>query len=95
MAGSATRSTLCTRVMASTTTSSPREVARLNVVGETHVLRRVLGIPQQLFRQGMFGIEMEIGEQSLAGANRHVADRADAILVVARPHGDFPWDDSR
>ena len=86
VAGSATRSTLCTRVIASTTTRSPRRlVPRLDVVRKAHVLRRVLGVPNQLLRQRMFGVEVEIAEKPLAGPHGNAANRADAVLIIARP----------
>ncbi len=40
--------------------------AGLDVVGKAHVLRRVLGVPHQLLRQRVLGVEMEIGEEALA-----------------------------
>ena len=59
----------------------------LHVVRQTHVVGRVLGVPQQLLRHGMSRIEMQIAEQPLALADRHATERADAILIVARAMG--------
>ena len=52
---------------------------------KAHVLRRVLGVPRQLLGQGVLGVEVEVAEQTLAGMYGHVANRADAVLIVARP----------
>ena len=38
---------------------------RLDVVRKAHVLRGMFGVPGQLFRQQVLGIEVEIGEQAL------------------------------
>ena len=47
----------------------------------------MLGVPRQLFRQGVLGIEVKVAEQTLAPVQGHVANGADAVLVVARSGG--------
>ena len=44
----------------------------------------MFGVPDKLLGQGVLGIKVKIGEQALARPRIDVADRAHAILIIAR-----------
>ena len=57
---------------------------RQHVVREADVARIVLGVPRQLLGQRVLGIEVQVAEQALAGAELDLPDHAQPIAVVAR-----------